>query len=205
MTKTITQLTNQPTPAGADLLAIDKASNGVTYNVEIQDFHLGMTAASTTVASVVELAIGSEVTTGTDATRAVTPDALAGSEYGKEVVGVLVFASGTNCSTGDAKAFFRIPSKLNGWNLVGVAMCCYTAGTTNTMDVQIRNKTDSVDMLSTKLTIDSAETDSSTAAAAVIDATKDDVATGDLIAIDVDAIHTTPAKGLFVELIFQLP
>lgn len=122
------------------------------------------------------------------------------------VVGIQVVASGTNTSTGDGKFFFRIPAELNGMNLTGVAATVYTAGTTGTTDIQIRNKTDSVDILSTKLTIDSGETDSSTAATpAVIDTTKDDVVTGDVLAIDVDAVSTTPAKGLYVELRFELP
>jgi hypothetical protein len=61
-------------------------------------------------------------------------------------------------------------------------------------------------MLTTKLTIDSTETDTSTAAAAaVIDTANDDVATGDRIAIDIDAISTTAAKGLLVEMKFELP
>jgi hypothetical protein len=61
-------------------------------------------------------------------------------------------------------------------------------------------------MLSTKLTIDSGETGSDTAAtAAVIDTTKDDVATNDLLRIDVDATATTKAKGLIITLGFQLP
>jgi hypothetical protein len=179
---------------------------GSTWKVIDSNALVAVSAASDTVAGIVELATAAETTTGTDATRAVTPDGLAGSNYGKRVVGLQVVASGVNVATGDAKAFFRVPSVMNGWNLVDVAMCCYTAGTTGTMDVQIRNKTDSVDMLSTKLTIDSGETDTATAAtAAVIDATKDDVATGDQICIDVDAIQTTPAQGLYVELIFQLP
>jgi hypothetical protein len=38
----------------------------------------------------------------------------------------------------------------------------------------------------------------------VIDATKDDVATGDLLAVDVD-VAGTGAKGLGVILSFQLP
>ncbi|MFA6315619.1 MAG: hypothetical protein WC648_04620 [Candidatus Paceibacterota bacterium] len=119
---------------------------------------------------------------------------------------IQVVDAAVSTSTGDAKAFFRIPAELNGMNLTGVAGSVYTAGTTNTTDIQIRNKTDSVDMLSTKLTIDSAETDSSTAAAAaVIDTTKDDVATGDILAIDVDAVSTTAAKGLLIELRFELP
>lgn len=122
------------------------------------------------------------------------------------VVGIQVFDSATNTSTGDGKAFFRIPAEINGMDLTGVAATVYTAGTTNTTDIQIRNKTDTTDMLSTKLTIDSAETDSSTAATpAVIDATKDDVVTGDVLAIDVDAVSTTPAQGLYVELRFELP
>ena len=122
------------------------------------------------------------------------------------VVGIPVFDSSTNTATGDGAFFFRVPAELNGMNLTGVAACVYTAGTTGTTDVQIRNKTDSVDMLSTKLTIDSGETDSSTAATpAVINASYDDVATGDVLAIDVDAVSTTPAVGLFVELRFELP
>ena len=61
-------------------------------------------------------------------------------------------------------------------------------------------------MLSTKITIDSGETGSDTAtAAAVIDASEDDIATNDLIRVDVDAISTTAAKGLVVTLEFRLP
>jgi hypothetical protein len=122
-------------------------------------------------------------------------------------IGIQVFDSADSTATGDGKAFFRVPMGLNGMNLTGVNMTVYTAGTTGTTDVQIRNKTDSVDMLSTKLTIDSGETDTSTAATpAVIDTSKDDVATGDVLCIDVDAVHSgTAAKGLYVELRFELP
>jgi hypothetical protein len=165
-------------------------------------------AASDSATGVVELAIASEVNTGTDATRSITPDALAGSNYGTAVVQILVFDDATDCATGDGAGdvFFRVPSTINGFDLVGVAAQCQTAGTTGTMDVQIHNVTQAADMLTTKLTIDSAETDSSTAAtAAVIDTANDDVATGDQIRIDVDAVHTTAAKGLLVELQFRLP
>jgi hypothetical protein len=122
------------------------------------------------------------------------------------IVEIPVGDSLSSLSTGDGKAFFRVPAELNGMNLTGVAAAVYTAGTTNTLDVQIRNKTQTADMLSTKITIDSTETDSSTAATpAVIDTGNDDVATGDMIAIDIDAVHTTPAKGLVVEMRFELP
>ncbi len=186
------------------LTGVLRADSGVvSVDSDVTDL---VTAADLTTAGKVEIATGAETTTGTDATRAVSPDGLAGSDYGKRVVGILVVDPATNTSTGDGKAFFRVSSVMNGWNLIGVAMSVFTAGTTNTTDVQIRNVTDSVDMLSTKLTIDSTEVDTSTAAAAaVIDTTKDDVATGDRIAIDIDAVSTTAAKGLFVEMVFQLP
>jgi len=167
-----------------------------------------MPTADLTTSGFIEIATVAEANTGTDATRAVSPDALAGSVFGKKTVSVVVFDAISTCTTGDAAGgvFVRIPSACNGMNLVEVAACVYTAGTTGTMDIQIHNITDTTDMLSTKITIDSAETDSSTAATpAVINAALDDVVTGDKLRIDVDAVHTTPATGLVVELTFQLP
>lgn len=163
-------------------------------------------ASSTTVSGVIEVATAAETTTGTDATRAVSPDGLAGSDYGKRVISVLVFDDATDVSTGNGAGdvFIRIPSVLNGYNLVEVAAQVQTAGTTGTTDIQIHNVTDTADMLSTVITIDSAETDSSTAAtAAVINTATDDVATADSLRIDVDAVSTTAPKGLIVELSFQ--
>jgi hypothetical protein len=121
-------------------------------------------------------------------------------------VGIEVFGPEVDTATGDAKVFFRVPPRLDGMNLTGIAATAYTAGTTGNMDIQIRNKTDSVDMLSTKMRIETGETDTSTSAQpGTIDTTKDDVATGDVLAIDIDAIQTTPAKGLYIELRFELP
>ena len=71
------------------------------------------------------------------------------------------------------------------------------------MDIQFRNVTQAADMLSTLLTIDSAETGSdSAAAAAVINGDEDDLTENDLIAVDIDAVQTTKAKGLIVTLGF---
>lgn len=164
-----------------------------------------VTDASTTAKGKIEIAIGSEVDTGTDATRAVSPDALAESYAGTKSVQLTAFDYATNTAVGNGAAYFRIPTALGGMNLVAVAARVITAGTTNTTDIQIHNLTQAADMLTTKLTIDSGETDSSTAAAAVIDTANDDVATGDLIRIDVDAVSTTPAQGLLVILEFRLP
>ena len=50
-------------------------------------------AASETVAGKVELATIAEVNTGTDAVRAVTPDALAGSNLGEKAASIVVYVS----------------------------------------------------------------------------------------------------------------
>ena len=152
----------------------------------------------------------SEANAGTEVAKSLSPDVLAGSNFGKTVVSILVFDDSQNVAVADGAgdAFWRVPSALNGMNLVEVAAHVQTAGTTNTTDIQIaRTRSGStVDMLSTKITIDSTEVDTITAAAAaVINTSNDDVATGDRIRIDVDAVSTTPPKGLIVELTFQLP
>lgn len=104
---------------------------------------------------------------------------------------------------GDDAVRFRIPAALNGWNIVSVAGSRKSG--TGVPAIQIRNVTDAVDVLSTKLTIDSGETDSSTAdTAAVIDTSKDDVATADQFAIDVDVAGTTTLH-MVVEIGFAKP
>lgn len=153
-----------------------------------------------------DLANTSDVNGGSSTIKVITPDALAASVFGQVEIEIEVFPPATDVATGDGKKLFTIPAKCNGMNLVGVHDAVGTAGTTGTTDVQIRNATDGVDMLSTKLTIDSGETGSDTAAtSAVIDTAHDDVATNDRLFIDLDAVSTTPPKGLVVRLTFQLP
>lgn len=117
----------------------------------------------------------------------------------------VVFDFTTNVATGDGKFYMHIEKRLNGMKLVYVHARVITAGTTNTTDIQIANVTQGTDMLSTKLTIDSAETGSNTAAtAAVINPANNRILENDVIRIDVDAISTTAPKGLIVTLGFQL-
>lgn len=183
--------------------------NGLTITTTT----IAVDSASDTVDGIVELATAAETTTGTDATRAVTPDGLAGSDYGKRVVNILVSdPNGDAITTGDGKACFRVPSVMNGWNLVTVSGAVSTVSSSGLPTFQVRrsrrtNATTraSADMLTTKLSIDASEFDSVDAtAAAVIDTANDDVNTGDMIFIDID-VAGTGAKGLVAELTFQLP
>lgn len=147
-----------------------------------------------------------ELEAGTAAGKVVSPDVLAGSNFGERVVQFVVVDFATATSTGDGKYYFHVPSALNGMNLVEVHAEVITAGTTGTTDIQLHEVVGAVDMLSTKLTIDSGETGSDTAATpAVINTSNDDVATNDLIRVDIDAVSTTPATGLIVTLTFRLP
>lgn len=163
-------------------------------------------AADLTTAGVIEVATAAETTTGTDATRAVSPDGLAGSIHGKKTVQLTCVDYATDTAVGDGVGYFHVPAALAGFNIVAVHAEVITAGTTGTTDIQIHNVTAAADILSTKLTIDSGETGSDTAATpAVISATEDDLTENDLIRIDVDAVSTTAAKGLIVTLDCQLP
>lgn len=132
-----------------------------------------------------------------------------GTSYFKKptVVHVPVFAPTATCTTGDGKQIFEVPEELNGMNITAVgAYITGTNGTTGTMDIQIRNATDTQDILSTKITIDSTEASSRTAATpAVINTSYDDLATGDRIAFDFDAVHTTAALGCTVWFRAELP
>lgn len=111
----------------------------------------------------------------------------------------------TNLSTGNGKAYVTIPAKLNGVNLSSVHARVITAPTDAAISIQIHNVTDAVDMLSTALTIDATETGSDTAATpAVVDTSNDDVATNDLIRIDIDQVGSTvTGAGLIVRLGFD--
>lgn len=106
-------------------------------------------------------------------------------------------------TTGDGKSYLHIPTDLQGVNLISVHAEVITAGTTGTTDIQVHNVTQALDMLSTKLTIDSGETGSDTAATpAVIDTANDNVAAHDLLRIDIDAVSSTAPKGLLITLGF---
>ena len=145
------------------------------------------------------------------ATAYVSPNTLAASPYyGRKVLQAVVVDFVTDVAILDSQFFLLIPAGFNGMNLVAIQADVITAGTTviqaQILTIQIRNVTQGADMLTTLLTVDSGETSSATAATpAVIDTANDDVATNDLLRIDVDDIHTTAPKGLIVTLSFQLP
>lgn len=121
-----------------------------------------------------------------------------------EVVTLLISdPSGDALTTGDGKAYYRVPSTLNGYSLIACAAAVTTVSSSGLPTVMIHNATDAVDMLSTALTIDASEKDSkdATTAAVIKSDGSEIVATGDQLRIDIDGAGTG-AKGLIVELQF---
>ena len=166
-------------------------------------------AASSVLAGVVELATAAETSTGTDDTRAVTPDGLAGSVYGKKSVSLMIATSTATFLTTTAadEICFIVPSAMNGMNLTRAHAVHRTVGASGTStQVQIVNVSQAANMLTRMIHIDPGET-SSTAAVTqpVIDTGNDDVATDDMLCPDVTAVETTPGKGTIVILDFNLP
>jgi hypothetical protein len=123
-----------------------------------------------------------------------------------EVIELMASDMSVTLTTGDGKAGFMVPTKLNGWNLIRAhAGLIVAQSSSGTPTIQIRNATQAADMLSTLITIDANESSSHTAATQpVVDLANDDVATGDMIMVDVD-VAGTGAKGLVVVLEFQIP
>ena len=121
----------------------------------------------------------------------------------RKALQMVVYSPTVNVETGDGKFYAHIDSRLDGLRLGDVHAEVITAGTTNTTDIQVANVTGAVDMLSTKLTIDSGETGSDTAATpAVINQVNARVTLNDVIRIDIDAVSTTAPKGLIITLGF---
>lgn len=107
----------------------------------------------------------------------------------------------TAVTTGDGKWFFTVPAHLNGVNIVSVHASVpgspSSSGAVTVQLARVRSGTPA-DMLSTAVTIDATESSSYTAATPpVINASYDDLATGDFLRVDVDGAGSG-AKGLQV-------
>ena len=106
-------------------------------------------------------------------------------------------------ATGNGITHVTIPSTLDGKNLYSAQAHVYTVGSGGSItNVQIHNITTGYDMLSTPITIDLSEKDSSTAATPSVVSGNNGVSTADVIRIDVDAVATN-TKGLEIRMVFS--
>ncbi len=121
------------------------------------------------------------------------------------VIILKVIADDTVLTTGDGKMRVTIPEQLNGMNLTVAEAHVYGASSSGLPTIQIHNETNGQDVLSTRITIDETEIDSTTAVAPpVIDGAQDHVVTADVYRIDVD-VAGTGTDGLEVRMQFAMP
>lgn len=101
----------------------------------------------------------------------------------------IILNTDTPLTSGDDKLRFPIAPVLNGYSLVSIVG--FRQSGTGTLTIQLNNHTLGQDILTTRLTIDSGETSSITAATpVVINTSYDHVASYDIIAVDVDDAGT---------------
>jgi len=159
------------------------------------------TSTLATTSDIPTKATSSEINTGTDETKYITPDALAGSNFGTKPVQQYCVEWATELAVADGVGYIEIPPECNGMNLISARARVGTAGTTNASTFDVYNVTDSHSMLSSAISIDSA----ATSGTGTVDTSYDDVATGDVIRIDCDTLSTTKPHGLIISLAFRLP
>ena len=201
-----------------DDIATSIPGNGLTMDTAATPDEIDCDTSSLTVVGCIEVATAAETTTGTDATRALSPDGLAGSTFGQVEIQADVIEQSTTITTGDNKWKFHIAtgSKLIGMDLIDViAAVGNTVSSSGAVTIDIARcapvatgdpcSGTVADVLSTNLTIDVNEDSSDTAAAdAVIDTALDDVIVDQHWRVDVDGAGTG-AAGLTLTLIFQTP
>jgi len=184
--------------------ALSVAQGGTGATTASTAFAALKQTATTSATGVVECAIASEINTGTAATLANTPDALAGSYAGTKSVGLCLFQADTAVSAGDGITGIPIPASMNGMNIVDMVMSVDDKGVTSTTTMNLRRRRagSDVDVFSSALALG----DAWFASGPSINASNDDLATGDILYPDVDSIHSgTAPNGLSVAISARLP
>ena len=138
--------------------------------------------------------------TSAGATRSILFDKI--TAFTERTLVVKCVADTIGPTVGNGITHVTIPSTLNGKNLSSAQAHVYTAGTGSLTTVQLHNLTDGQDMLSTAITIDSGEKDSSTAATPSVVGSYGGVSTADVIRIDVDIVATN-TLGLEIRMVFN--
>ena len=134
-------------------------------------------------------------------TRAILPENIL--PYIERTLVIKCVADTIAPATGNGITHVTVPSTLDGKNLYSAQAHVYTVGSGGSItNVQIHNITTGYDMLSTPITIDLSEKDSSTAATPSVVGGNNGVSTADVIRIDVDAVATN-TLGLEVRMVFS--
>lgn len=153
-------------------------------------------AASQTQAGHAELATTAEINTGTDTGRVLVVDQYVASNRNVRYILIRVLDP-TTAHTVTTLVGGDLELPFTG-TITEIGAYVDTAGTTGTGTIDV-NLNGTTIMTTNKITLDTTEKSSRTAATAPA-LTTTAVTAGDLITVDIDAIHTTAAKGLTIRL-----
>lgn len=139
-----------------------------------------------------KIATVSDVNAGTSEAASITPVALAGSNFGTRTVVMRVFYRDEEVAEGDGAETFTVTGSLDGWTIVGVGMHVYTPSSSGDPLVTIYNATVGADILTTGVSVQATELDSSAEGTTppAINATYAVVSEGDELDFNVDAAGT---------------
>ena len=167
------------------------------YNATTSNWYaLGISAASLTAAGIVELATAAEINTGTDTTRTMPVNEFVASKRNLKHIEVRVLDPATNVSVlATVGGDFRLPT-ITG-TIVDVGAYVDTAGVTGNMTVDIHLGGITI-MTTNKITLATAQKSSDDGGATQPALTTTAYTANGIFTFDVDAIQTTPAKGLVV-------
>ena len=204
--------TDQTMHIGTTAVAINRASAALTLaGLTLTTPDIGTPSAGTltncdgyptgtkTAEGALELATTAEIDTGTDTTRAIPVDQFVASKRNIRWLVFNLVEAATDCAVASNIGGDWV-SPIAGTILQNDSTPFYlyatnsTAGVTGTMVVDISLGGTSI-MTTNKLDFDTGEKTTTTAATPP-DLTDTTLAVGDILTIDIDSIHTTPAKGL---------
>jgi len=198
-TTSFTDATNKRLMTDAQETILDNTSNTNTGD-EV--------AASVTVAGVAELAITSEIDTGTDSTRTMPVDQFQASKHTVKFYAVRLVAAATDVATattigGDWIVPFNGTLLQSDTDPYLLHVHNDTAGITGTQVVDVHLNGTTI-MTTNKLDTDTTEKTSGTGAT-LPDLTTTTISAGDILTFDIDTIHSgTAAKGLTIYLAIRL-
>lgn len=189
--------TDDANPQGTWYLSI---WNGTALrDVLLSNLHKALTAATTALAGVVELATSTEIDTGTDGSRAMPVDQFVASKRNVRFVFLRVVNAASDWSAdGSTTVGGDFVSPVAG-TIVDIYAYSDTAGTTGTAIVDV-NLNGTTIMTTNKLKWDSTEKSTRTYSGTAPGLTTTTLAINDIITVDIDTNHTTKSKGLTVVL-----
>ena len=189
------------------------AAGEIGYDTDLNQIKVGTGSDAWSVLDFLEdadtagtVATSAEINTGTDNAKFVSADALAGSLIGSKEVAWTIHDSDTDTAIAQGKQSFSVPSSMVGFELIdftcSVADLNSAASDSTTVVLRRVRGATPADMTSTGVTILFSEY---TASDETIDTDNDELALGDNLYIDVDAVTTAVQKGLSCSAVFRLP